>query len=208
MVANRFPLLNHLQLRGKGNVVKGLSGCLLLRSSILVAGRRDTIVIGEFSRLTRCQVEVYGDDNTVVIGASVFARQCSIHVEDSGNRLTIGDNSALCGRGHLALTEGRRMAIGCGALFSTDVTIRTGDSHSIVDQRSGQRINQGRDVIPGDHVWLGNQVIILKGPEINSNSIVASGSVLPGASFPTNVIIGGNPARVIRENVNWRSERF
>lgn len=55
----------------------------------------------------------------------------------------------------------------------------------------------------GDHVWIGCNVIILKGVEIPNNSIVAANSVVTGKFYEENVLIAGNPARVIKRNVNW-----
>jgi acetyltransferase-like isoleucine patch superfamily enzyme len=46
-------------------------------------------------------------------------------------------------------------------------------------------------------------VVILKGTTIGSGSVVAAGSVVKG-EFPSNVLIGGNPARILKENVNWK----
>ena len=50
----------------------------------------------------------------------------------------------------------------------------------------------------GDFVWLGFAVIVLPGSKIGNNTIVGGGSVVT-KSFPDNVIIAGNPAKVIRE---------
>lgn len=49
-----------------------------------------------------------------------------------------------------------------------------------------------------DNVWIGDRVTILKGTSIGENSVVAAGAVVSG-EFPANVVIGGVPARVIRE---------
>jgi maltose O-acetyltransferase len=53
----------------------------------------------------------------------------------------------------------------------------------------------------GDYVWLGFGVIVLPGAVLGNNTIVGGGSVVT-KSFPDNVIIAGNPARVIRELTN------
>ena len=50
----------------------------------------------------------------------------------------------------------------------------------------------------GENVWIGNNVTILKNTTIGKNSIVATGAVVNGV-FPENVIIGGVPARIIKE---------
>ena len=52
-------------------------------------------------------------------------------------------------------------------------------------------------VIIGKNVWIGNNVTILKNSEVGENSIVATGAVVAGF-FPSNVIIGGVPAKIIR----------
>lgn len=53
------------------------------------------------------------------------------------------------------------------------------------------------DVFIGDDVWIGCNCIIMKGVTIGSGSIVAAGSVVT-KNIPSNVMVGGNPARVIK----------
>lgn len=47
-------------------------------------------------------------------------------------------------------------------MLSTGITIRTVDSHSIIDENTGQRINFGEDVVISDHVWIGADAKIKK----------------------------------------------
>jgi len=56
----------------------------------------------------------------------------------------------------------------------------------------------GKPVVIGHNVWLGGRAIINPGVTIGDNVVVASGSVVT-KSVPSNVIVGGNPARVIRK---------
>jgi len=51
----------------------------------------------------------------------------------------------------------------------------------------------------GKKCWIGANAIILPSVELGDNVIVAAGSVV-NKSFPDNIVIGGNPARVIRAN--------
>ena len=47
------------------------------------------------------------------------------------------------------------------------------------------------------------QVIILKGSSIADDSVVGSGTVIAGQAFPVGSEIVGNPARILKEHINW-----
>eukprot|EP01116_Phalansterium_solitarium_P011077 TRINITY_DN26685_c0_g1_i1.p2 TRINITY_DN26685_c0_g1~~TRINITY_DN26685_c0_g1_i1.p2 ORF type:complete len:225 (+),score=45.91 TRINITY_DN26685_c0_g1_i1:96-677(+) len=50
----------------------------------------------------------------------------------------------------------------------------------------------------GDNVWLGGGCIICPGVTIGDNSTVAAGAVVT-KDVPANVVVGGNPATIIKE---------
>ena len=56
-----------------------------------------------------------------------------------------------------------------------------------------------RPVVIGEGCFLGANSIILKGTTLGKNVVVGAGSVVSG-TFPDNVIIAGNPARIIKNN--------
>ena len=145
-------------------------------------------------------------NNKVIIGSHCFLNKADIHIEDSTGMLSIGKNTAICGNTHLACIEGKTIEIGEDCLFSSDIVVRTGDSHSILNM-DGKRTNPSMDVHIGNHVWIGNRVIVLKGSLINHNSIVATGAIVTKKFNEINVILGGNPAKIIKECVNWDGER-
>ena len=54
-------------------------------------------------------------------------------------------------------------------------------------------------IVIGEGCFLGANSIILKGTTLGKNIVVGARSIVCG-NFPDNVIIAGNPARVVKEN--------
>ncbi|CAM4364096.1 hypothetical protein [Gillisia limnaea] len=71
------------------------------------------------------------------------------------------------------------------------------EAHGI-DPCRRNKVGEIGSVIVGKNVWIGNNVTILKNSNIGENSIVATGAVVAGV-FPSNVIIGGVPAKIIKK---------
>jgi maltose O-acetyltransferase len=56
----------------------------------------------------------------------------------------------------------------------------------------------GKPVNIGDHVWIGGRAVINPGVTIGNNVVIASGAVVT-KDVPDNVVVGGNPAKVIKQ---------
>ena len=120
-----------------------------------------------------------------------------LNPRNADSRISIGKNCQICNR-FTAVSEGEGIEIGDNVLVGSSVTMLDSDFHEIdPEKRVGGNPKTGKVVI-GDNVWIGDRVMILKGTAIGKNSVVAAGSVVSG-EFPANVVIGGVPARVIRE---------
>lgn len=65
-----------------------------------------------------------------------------------------------------------------------------------VERNSG--LEFGRPITIGDNCWLGADVTVIGGVTLGDNVVVGAGSVVT-KSFDDNVVIAGNPARVIKE---------
>jgi len=92
--------------------------------------------------------------------------------------------------------------IGSDCMFSTEICIYTTDGHAIYTE-DGTFINKGKDVLIGNHVWLGRRCILLKGVVIGNNSIVGLGAIVTKPFPISNAILAGFPAKVIKTGVNW-----
>jgi acetyltransferase-like isoleucine patch superfamily enzyme len=85
--------------------------------------------------------------------------------------------------------------IGENFLFAPGVKLIS-SNHDFHDK---SKIAEASPIKIGSNVWLGANVVILPGVEIGNNVIVGAGAVVT-KSFSDNVIIGGNPAKIIKEN--------
>ncbi|MGP4080054.1 maltose acetyltransferase domain-containing protein [Pseudalkalibacillus sp. R45] len=56
----------------------------------------------------------------------------------------------------------------------------------------------GKPVTFGDNVWIGGGAIINPGLTIGDNVVIASGAVVT-RDIPDNVVVGGNPAKILKE---------
>lgn len=81
------------------------------------------------------------------------------------------------------------------------IWIRNADPHLIYDINTKKRINNTKSIFIGDHVWLGQSVIILKGTQIASGSIVGAMGLVSETMIPSNECWGGVSAKRIRGGV-------
>jgi acetyltransferase-like isoleucine patch superfamily enzyme len=93
---------------------------------------------------------------------------------------------------------GSRIEIGERCAISWQVQIMDWDMHHL-----GDDIPHKAAVRLGDRVWVGSRATILKGVTIGDGAVVAAGAVVTRDVAPRTVV-GGNPARVLREGVDWR----
>lgn len=101
--------------------------------------------------------------------------------------------------GFIQIICAENISIGNNVAIARDVIIRDTDAHMVLDGRN----KTSKEVIIGDNVWIGTRAIIMKGVHIGNGAIVAAGSVVT-KDVPSNTIVAGVPAKIIRENVSWK----
>lgn len=190
------------------NFVKGSRGLNIIWSGAFCKkirvsnhGRDNQIVFGKGCRFEDCEINIYGDHNRVIIQNDCVGHNLDLWISE-GSSVKIGEHTHFAGSIHLAATEEKEISIGKRCLFASEIVVRTGDSHSVLDN-NGIRINYAKNVIIGNHVWTGQNTTILKGSAIGDDCIIGACSLLPGKTYPNNCAIAGNPAKVIKTEVTW-----
>lgn len=199
-------ILSNLWVVVRGNVV--ISGCFLRRCSFKLIGKNIRIIIGNDSVLTDCSFYCKGNNVTVKIeGNKTRIKKASFHCEDDDSFIMISHGFSMEG-GHIAATEGVGIKIGEDCMFSNDIEIRNGDSHSIWLLASDERLNKAKSVIIGSHVWLCAHSRVMKGSEIPDNSIIGNSAIVSGVLKETNAIYAGSPIQLVKRNIEWSRKRF
>ena len=170
----------------------------------------------QFSRLEKT-IEVHSS-STFSISKCTFRENCYLIVGNDSmieGKLIFDKSNATISVGNRVFFSGtivaaKQIEIGDDVMISWGVTITDHNSHSLIsserlqdvlDWKIGKKDWSNVKMSPVkicDKVWIGFNSIILKGVTIGEGSIVGAGSVVT-KSVPPWTIVGGNPARVIRE---------
>jgi hypothetical protein len=166
-----------------------------------------TLVLCEGARLTGT-VTASGDGHVLAVGGQ-GGRACHLNVTFRGHHALVVLGEGLSSRGVDLLAEGPEgsILVGDDAMFSIGISIRTSDSHAILDIASRRQVNPPEPVVVGPHVWMGEGSTLLPGVRVGTGSIVAMKSLVT-RPVPARTLVGGIPARVLRQGVTWsRSSR-
>lgn len=95
------------------------------------------------------------------------------------------------------MLDGASIKIGNNCFIAPNVSIFTA-GHPIDPENRNTCYEYSASISIGNSVWIGGNSVINPGVKIGDNVVVGSGSVVT-KNFGNNLIIAGNPARVIRE---------
>lgn len=143
-------------------------------------------ISGPNIRIGKCATVIGEPDSRVKIG--VWGRE-----PDSG-RIEIGDYAMISPGTRISASD--EILIGHGVMMAHGVYITDCDWHGIYDRT--KRDEKAHPVHIADNVWLGDRCTVLKGVTIGENSVVAANAVV-SRDVPPNVVVAGNPARVVKE---------
>lgn len=124
-------------------------------------------------------------------------------------RLEIGEDCSFWTGVNLNLTDDNaHIRIGEDCMFSKDIEIWASDGHALIDRKTNSVINPCHNsVVIGNHVWIGAKVIMTKNVGIPDGCVIGTGSVVTSKINEKYVVVAGNPAKIVRRDVDWSRKR-
>lgn len=132
-------------------------------------------------------------------GTAHIGNGTKIHVAKDAE-LVLGDNFAVSASSQINCY--RKIVFGKDIQFSWDCLTMDSDTHNIYNEQ-GVKINESREIVFGNKIWIGCRTTILKGSVIPSNCVIGACSLVSGKNYENNSIIVGNPAKSIKKIKKW-----
>lgn len=160
----------------------------------LSADRRDARV-----KLRAINQEADKDKREIFVKAAFGGTKKHVYIEpsisfDYGYNIFVGENF-YCNF-HNVFLDICPITIGDNCMFGPNVQLYTA-SHPIEPAKRNSGLELGKPITIGDNVWIGGSAVIVPGVTLGNNVVVAAGAVVT-KSFPDNVVVGGNPAQIIK----------
>jgi acetyltransferase-like isoleucine patch superfamily enzyme len=184
-----------------------IRGLVFLRKKVFLGSNtkilnKKNFSIGKYTTIENNVVLDGFSKNKIIIGYNVkigsYSKLLSTsHMSKYGLGMVIGNNSAFGDFTHFGAPGG--IVIGNDVIAGSYVSFHS-ENHvfsdtSIIIREQGV-ISKG--IIIGNNVWIGAKVTFLDGAKVGDNCVVAAGAVVNG-QFPNNVVIGGIPAKILKE---------
>ncbi|HMN11685.1 MAG TPA: sugar O-acetyltransferase, partial [Bellilinea sp.] len=113
---------------------------------------------------------------------------------DYGKNITLGDGVYF--NFNCVILDVCPVKIGSRSMFGPGVQILTA-LHPIDAEERATWVEYGSPITIGEDVWVGGGAIICPGVTVGNRSIIGAGAVVT-KNVPDDVIVAGNPAKIIR----------
>ncbi len=183
----RIRMKTHVTMRGKNYRIGPSASVVLIDGS-----NKNDIILGDF-------VDVYGQLYSQTHGKIIVGSYVRI------------------GRG-VQIRSGRLVEIGNNSIISANVIISDNNNHplsvqfrkvrSLMPPSSEMHLWKWSTINPiviKENVWVGENARICKGVTVGKNSIVAASAIVT-KDVPDNCIVAGNPARIVRKDIDQLSD--
>lgn len=181
MFFGQYPVFKEntkIIFKGENNIFFCENNVVLENSSIVFSGNNSVVYLSKSKRVYKINLAL---------------RNNSVFYSGSDNYF----NKAM----EIIISEQKNVFLGSDGLFSYNICLRVADPHIVYSCKTKQRLNMSKSIYIGDHVWIGQDALILKGTQIGSGSIIGARAVVTGKKIQSNTSWGGVPAKQIANDV-------
>lgn len=169
-------------------------------------GKESEVTISENAVLHNVHLKL-GNNCHIYIGETYKRGIRNTVVDMTGSQnsnLYIDDETSIeSARFAMANESSCSIRIGKNCMLSSNVMFRATDGHVIHHLGERKALNRSKPIHIGDSVWIGSGVTILKGAQVANDSIIGTMSLVASRFEDPNIVIGGNPAKVIKTGIAW-----
>lgn len=166
-----------------------------IRTGMIQIGYGDVSIFDK--KKSRTILEIKG--KLVFCGTAKIGHGSKISINDDGV-LELGENFIISAESTIVCHK--RIRFGYGTMLSWDVLVIDSDLHPIYNNHR-EVINPPKSIYIGNNVWIGCRSTILKGVTIADGCIIAASTTIAKSFINTNVLLGGNPPKIIKESITW-----
>ena len=154
------------------------------------------------NKIRNSKMTLRGEGNRIIIGKNVNLQKISFEVRGKNNTIEIGDNTIIGENTYFILRgDNHKIIIGKNCMFSRNIKLMASDGHKIY--YNDKLIETNGDIEIGDNIWITDNVTILKNIKIGSGNIIGINSTVTKSFEEENVLIAGNPAKIVKKNISW-----
>lgn len=183
--------------------IKSLRGKIIIDNSKIKTGmiRIGFGEVGIFDKLfSRTILEI--DGKIIFSGTANIGHGSKISVGKNG-MLEIGENFIITAESSIVCFN--NIKFGDNNLISWENLFLDNDFHKIKAIESNEVTNKGKKIMIGNNVWFGCRNTILKGTEVLNDTVIGANSVLNKKFLESNILIAGNPAKIVKKNIKWEN---
>ncbi len=203
---NFFNIVRQIKNIGKNNQINIAPD---IKCIAKIVGDNNVIDISSLKTKSpkKININIKGNNNKIIIKNLETGNICidiGNYTGVNNSEVEIGDNFGCVRMKILAFQHNTPIKIGKNCMFSSGVTIRSGElPHVIYDLNTRENLDKTEGVFIGNHVWIGENVFVLKKAKIMDESIVGAMSVVTKAFEERHIVIAGNPAKICKRNILW-----
>lgn len=182
------------QLSGDGKILYSEDYLKISKSAKLLLNENLVINANRMGKNGRSSI-LRMDDNSILESNGFSFMYGADIILFKGAHLVLGKNSFINSDCKIRCHD--EIIIGDDCAISHDFTVMDSDAHELNGSRNT------RPVHIGNHVWIGTRVTILSGVSVGEGSVIAAGALVT-EDVPAGVLVGGVPAKVLKDKVEWK----